>query len=76
METPSGRSELKQSILAVVERQLETGDPPETGQTLDRLLALGYCRQEAIQLIGSAVLQEIWWMMQEHPASQDRLCLC
>jgi hypothetical protein len=50
----------------VVERQLETGDPPETSQTLDRVLALGYRRQEAIQLIGSALLQEIWWMMQEH----------
>src|SRR5206468_196543 len=57
---------LKHEILEVIERQLETGDPPETRQTLDRLLASGYPRQQAVQLIGAALVEEIWWMMREH----------
>lgn len=67
-----GRADLKQNILPVVERQLETGEPPETRQTLDRLLAAGYRRDQAVQLIGSAVLQEIWHILHEHrPFDRD-----
>jgi hypothetical protein len=43
---------LQQAILEVVENQLRANDPPETRQTLDRLLASGYSRKDAIKLIG------------------------
>ena len=54
---------LQQAILEVVENQLRANDPPETRQTLDRLLASGYSREDAIKLIGQAVVAEIWEVM-------------
>jgi hypothetical protein len=56
---------LKQEIISVIERQLRDGDPPETHKTLDRLLAAGYSRERAMELMGAALLEEIWWMMSE-----------
>ena len=56
---------LKAAILEVVENQLREGDPPETRQTLERLLAAGYSRKQAIEMIGSAVVGEIWSVLHE-----------
>jgi hypothetical protein len=56
---------LKAAILEVVENQLRDGDPPETRQTLERLLAAGYSRKQAIEMIGSAVVEEIWAVLHE-----------
>jgi len=56
---------LKAAILEVVENQLRDGDPPETRQTLERLLATGYSRKQAIEMIGSAVVSEIWMVLHE-----------
>jgi len=57
---------LKAAILEVVENQLRDGDPPETRQTLERLLTAGYSRQQAIEMIGSAVVGEIWNVLHEN----------
>ena len=57
---------LKREIIAVVERQLQDGDPPETRHTFDRLVAAGHSRRRAVELIGTALLEEIRWMMREH----------
>ncbi len=57
---------LKAAILEVVENQLRDGDPPETQQTLERLLAAGYSRKQATEMIGSAVTEEIWTMLHDH----------
>ncbi len=59
---------VKRAILEVVENQLRANDPPETRQTLQRLLAVGYSRQEAVEMIGSAVAAEIWYMLREKEA--------
>src|SRR5258708_19128075 len=56
---------LKAVILEVVENQLRHSDPPETRQALERLLAAGYSRQQAIEMIGSAVVEEIWTVMHD-----------
>src|SRR5712692_6699416 len=56
---------LKAAILEVVENQLRDGEPPETRQTLERLLAAGYSRKQAIEMIGSAVVEEIWAVLHE-----------
>lgn len=58
--------QLKAAILEVVENQLREGDPPETRQTLERLLATGYSRQEATEMIGSAVVEEIWGILHDN----------
>ena len=49
---------LKAAILEVVENQIRDDDPLETRQTLERLLAAGYSRQQAIEMIGSALVEE------------------
>lgn len=56
---------LKEAILEVVENQLRDNNPPETRQTLERLLAAGYSRRQAVEMIGSAVVEEIWMMLHE-----------
>ncbi len=57
---------LKAAILEVVENQLRDGDPPETEQTLQWLLAAGYSRKQATEMIGSAVGEEIWAVLHDH----------
>ena len=51
--------------MEVVENQIRDGDPPETRQTLERLLAAGYSRTQAVEMIGSALVEEIWAIMHE-----------
>jgi hypothetical protein len=50
----------------VVENQIRNSDPPETRQTLERLLAAGYSRKQALEMIGSAVVEEIWAVLHDH----------
>lgn len=56
---------LKAAILEVVENQVRHSDPPETRLTLERLLGRGYSRQQALEMIGSAVVEEIWAVMHD-----------
>jgi hypothetical protein len=57
---------LKAAILEVVENQIRHNDPPETRQALERLLGRGYSRTQATEMIGSAVVEEIWAIMHDH----------
>ncbi len=57
---------LKAAILEVVENQIREDNPPETRQTLERLLAAGYSREQAIEMIGSAVVGEIWAILHDN----------
>jgi len=50
---------LKNVILEVVENQLKTNDPHVTRKTLKRLMAAGYSRQQAMEMIGTAVIGEV-----------------
>ena len=65
---PTTNPYLKEAILEVVENQLRDNDPPETRQTLERLLAAGYSRRQAVEMIGSAVVEEIWNVLHEGKA--------
>lgn len=56
---------LKAAILEVVENQIHHNGPPETRQALERLLARGYSREQATEMIGSAVVKEIWAVMHD-----------
>ncbi|MBC8077739.1 MAG: hypothetical protein H7Y32_16805 [Chloroflexales bacterium] len=60
---PVANPELRAAILAVVDTQLRTSDPPETMQTLERLSAMGYSPEGARQLIAQAVVSEIFNVM-------------
>ncbi len=63
-ETPFN-PHLKATILEVVENQIRASDPPETRQTFERLLAAGYSRKQAMEMISSALVEEIWGMLHE-----------
>lgn len=47
-------------ILEVVENQIRDNDPPETRQTLGRLMKEGFSREEAVELIAAVVVTEIY----------------
>ena len=60
-------------FLDTVLNQLETGDPPETKQTLDRLMAEGYSRPHALQAIAAALRTEMNRTMSEStPFDNDK----
>lgn len=54
---------VKDAFMEVVVNQLETGDPPETKTTLDRLMADGNTRGEAMQLIAAVARNEMQAML-------------
>ncbi|MFL5340515.1 MAG: hypothetical protein ACJ8F7_10225 [Gemmataceae bacterium] len=50
---------LRRAILEVVNNQLRDNNPPETNETLKRLMAAGRSRTEAVELIACVVSAEI-----------------
>ncbi len=54
---------LQATILAVVDNQIRARNPPETKQTLDRLMREGHSRPDARKLIGQAVVVEVFCAM-------------
>ena len=61
---------LKAAILEVVENQIRNSVPPETRQTLERLLAARYSGKQAIEMIGSVLVEEIWAIL-HHTDSEE-----
>ena len=51
---------LKASFLEVVDKQITSNDPPETRQTLDRLISQGISNQDARIYIGQVICVEVW----------------
>jgi hypothetical protein len=51
---------LRRALMEVVENQLRDGTPPETFETLSRLVAAGYSRENAMELIACVVCSEIF----------------
>jgi uncharacterized protein with ATP-grasp and redox domains len=56
---------LKKAILEVVRAQLRENDPPETKQTLERLLREGFTEEEALKLIGYVAAAEVFAVIKE-----------
>ena len=64
---------LKATILEVVENQLRDGDPPETRETLDRLMREGHSEADARLLLGQAVTVEVYCIWKEKkPFNRER----
>jgi hypothetical protein len=55
----TARRRVLAAALEVVENQLRDDDPPETRETLDRLVGEGHTESEAKGLIAAVVLTEI-----------------
>lgn len=54
---------LKAAFLEVVDNQLRDNNPPETKETLERLMREGYSAEEAKLLIAQAVAVEAYVVM-------------
>ncbi len=54
---------LNRAVLEVVDNQIEGNDPPETRQTLNRLMSEGHSESEARELIGAVVAAELFEVM-------------
>jgi len=64
---------LNKAIMEVVENQLRGGNPPETKQTLDRLLNDGIEEPEAKRLIACVVASEIYDVLKfKQPYNRER----
>lgn len=57
---------LRGAILEVINSQIKGNDPPETKQTLDRLLGEGFPEEEALKLIGYVVASEVFTVLKEN----------
>jgi hypothetical protein len=62
---------LHRHMLEIVQNQLRDGTPPETRATLDRLLAEGHSRHDALNLIASVVTAEMSAMLQSNQPFQE-----
>ena len=54
---------LKAAFLEVVESQIRDNNPPETRETLSRLMAEGHSREDAVLLIAQAVCVEVYTIL-------------
>lgn len=54
---------LQSAVLEIIDTQLREREPPETWQTLERLVAAGYTAEGARQLIAHVVVSEIFTVM-------------
>ena len=60
-------------MIGVVENQIRDHDPPETRITLERLMALGESRENAMRYIASVLSVEIYEILKgETPYNQER----
>ena len=62
---------LREAIFEIIENQIEAGTPPETEQTLKRLMAEGHSEEEAMKLIGCVVASLIFGVLKEGKAYDE-----
>jgi hypothetical protein len=60
-----------EALIEIVENQIRDNDPPEIRATLDRLMAMGESRENAMRYIGSVLSLEIYEIL-EHQAPYDQ----
>ena len=60
---PAANPQLGAAILEIVDTQLRDRTPPETQETFDRLIGLGYTPEGARQLLAHVVVREIFTVM-------------
>jgi predicted nucleic acid-binding Zn-ribbon protein len=62
---------VRDAILEIVQNQLRDNNPPETRQTLDRLIAEGVEEEEAIKMIACCVSTEIFHVLKYQENSDE-----
>ena len=51
---------MRKIFLVIIDNQIRDNNPPETKQTLDRLISEGISEKEAKDMIGGVVISEIY----------------
>jgi hypothetical protein len=73
MKKSESNPDLQAAIMEVVENQLCNNDPPQTRQTLTRLVEAGHSQDEAKRLIACVVSAEIFDVLKKkEPFNLDR----
>lgn len=68
-----GGQKAGEAIIEAVESQLSDNNPPETQQTLDRLMASGESRENAMRYIAGALVIEIFGAIKHNkPYNNER----
>ena len=68
----AGKAErARAALLTAIDAQMKANDPPETLQTLVRLMEAGHSRDEAMKLIASALIAEVTNVLREN-STYDR----
>jgi siroheme synthase len=69
---PAGKAErARAALLTAIDAQMKANDPPETLQTLVRLMEAGHSREQAMKLIASALIAEVTNVLREN-STYDR----
>lgn len=64
---------LQQQIFEIIDNQIKGREPPETKQTLDRLIKSGYSNTDAKKYIGQCVAVELFNIMKhKQPFDEKR----
>ena len=64
---------IRKQIFEIIKNQIESNTPPETKQTLKRLIDSGYRDQNARMLIGQCVAVELFSVLKlQKPFNNDR----
>ncbi|MGH9833212.1 MAG: hypothetical protein ACRD9Y_09355 [Blastocatellia bacterium] len=58
-----GQKHLHRTLMEGIHNQIRENNPPETEATLERLLAEGFSKNEAMNLIGHVLAAEIFEVM-------------
>lgn len=70
--TPDGRR-AGEAMIEAIENQIRDNDPPETRETLKRLMAMGESRDNAMRYIASALSVEVFEALKNKtPYSKER----
>ena len=73
MSQGDGHLMSREMIMEIVENQMRDGNPPETKQTYDRLIAMGYSDEDAKMLIARVVVIELFGMLKDtEPFNTER----
>jgi hypothetical protein len=64
---------IREQIFEIIENQIKSNAPPETKQTLKRLVDSGYSEQDAKILIGQCIAVELFNILKlQMPFNNDR----
>jgi hypothetical protein len=63
---------LQKQIFQIVDNQIRDNKPPETKQTYDRLIKIGYSNTDAKKYIGQCVAVEVFNIMKHHQPFDEK----